>query len=143
MLVSTRILLQFSTRTSVAREWRVVTIPSEDSDVDIATFFQRIIDHVYDHLEPFQPTPADKRSPLRASVGATQKGDFQEIPLIASLAEVTRTFGIYLKFFIIHEDVDEPCSSSTQAQKNAFEVLGHYFCLIVIPQVCFSGPNGI
>ena len=58
MLVSTLILLQFSNKTSVAREWRVVTIPSEDTEVDIGTFFQCIIDHVYDPLEPFHPTPS-------------------------------------------------------------------------------------
>lgn len=121
MLVSTLILLQYSNKTSVARDWRVITIPSEDTEVDIGTFFQRIIDHVYDPLEPFQPTPRDRSSPLRASVGATQKGDFQEIPLIASLPEVTRTFGIYLKFFIVHEDQADD-SSAVRTSRNAFEV---------------------
>ena len=118
MLVSTLIL---SNKTSVAREWRVVTIPSEDTEVDIGTFFQCIIDHVYDPLEPFHPTPRDRNSPLRASVGTTQKGDFQEIPLIASLAEVARTFGIYLKFFIILEDQTDD-SSTIRSSRNAFEV---------------------
>ena len=99
----------------------MVTIADDDSGVDIAAFFQRIIDHVYDSLEPFQPTLADRSSPLRASVGATQRGDFLDIPLSASLAEVTRTFGIYLKFFILHDAASGFCST-VNAGRNAFEV---------------------
>ena len=37
----------------MAREWRVVQVPEEDARItDISTLFTRILDHVYDPLEP-------------------------------------------------------------------------------------------
>ncbi len=47
MLYSTKILLQLSTKITVARDWRVVSVPEEDSKViDVAALFSRILEHV-------------------------------------------------------------------------------------------------
>ena len=77
---STRILLQFCTRTTLVWEWRVVNIPNEDSRaMDVATLFRRILDQFYDSLEPFVPTPADYDASIRAAIGVSQQGDFQDL----------------------------------------------------------------
>ena len=122
MLLSTRIAVQYSTKTSVVRDWRVVNVPSEDSTtISVATLFSRILDHVYDPLEPFEPTSADRIAPIRAAVGSSQKGDFQDLPLTVRVADVL-TFGVYLKFFIIREDTALSCCSISSSSKNVTEV---------------------
>ena len=91
MLLSTRILLQFCTRTTL-----VVNIPNEDSRaMDVATLFRRILDHFYDSSEPFVPTPADYDASIRATIGGSQQGDFQDLPLTVCVAVVQ--FGVYMK----------------------------------------------
>ena len=79
MLVSTKILHQYSDRTQVAREWRVVQVVEEDARItDIATHFTRILDHMYNPLEPFRPL--ETNSPIRAEIGSSQNNtDFQVI----------------------------------------------------------------
>ena len=73
MLVSTKILRQYSDRTQVVREWRVVQVPEEDArTTDISTLFTRILDHVYDPLEPFRPLETDRDAPIRAEIGSSQ-----------------------------------------------------------------------
>ena len=73
MLVSTKILRQYSDRTQVVREWRVVQVPEEDAHTtDISTLFTRILDHVYDPLEPFRPLETDQDAPIRAESGSSQ-----------------------------------------------------------------------
>ena len=69
MLVTTKILIQLSTGTTLARDWRVVSVSEEDSRViDVVTLFSRILEHVYDPLEPFVPIAADTASSIRAAV---------------------------------------------------------------------------
>ena len=68
-----KILLQLSTKINVARDWRVVSVPEEDSKViDVAALFSRILEHVYNPLEPFVPTSADSTASIRAAVGGSQ-----------------------------------------------------------------------
>ena len=95
---------EFSTNTRVVRDWRVVSIPDEDSrSIDVATLFFRILDHVYDLMEPFNPYSADKKAAIYVEVGSSQAASFQGVPLSASIAELV-AFGSYLKFYILHED---------------------------------------
>lgn len=119
MLFSTRILVQYSTKTTLVRDWRVVNITDDDAmATDVATFFCRILDHVYDILEPIVPTPTDKIAPIRAAIGGSQSGEFQDIPLAVHVSDVA-VFGKYMKFYIIREDADIEVSCS---ERNAFEV---------------------
>ena len=77
-----------------------MNIPDEDSRItDVATLFRRILEHVYDPLEPFAPTLADKDTPIRAVVGKSQQGDFQDVPVKVYVADVVM-FGVYIKFYI-------------------------------------------
>ena len=120
MLLSTRIFIWLAAKTTLVRDWRVVNIESEESrSIDVGTLFSRILDHVYDPLEPFIPTPADKSASFAAAIGGSQQGDFQDLPLSVCVADAIQ-FGVYLKFFIIREDpgVAVVCSSI----RNAAEV---------------------
>ena len=115
MLVSTKILIQLSSKTTLARDWRVVNIPEEDSrTIDVATLFSRIAEHVYDPLEPLVLTAADATASIRAAVGASQQGSFQGLPLAVCVADAIQ-FGIYMKFFIIRSDEVLVCASSNTA----------------------------
>lgn len=102
MLVSTKIVRRFSSKSQVAREWRVVHIPEEDGrDVDLATLFTRIINHTYDPLEPFCPSNEEREAPIRAEIGKTQATtDFQGIPLSIRVADAIALFGVYIKFYL-------------------------------------------
>jgi hypothetical protein len=56
MLLSTKILLQYSCRTLVAREWQVVNLAEEEGDsVNIATLFNGIVKHLYDDRSALFP----------------------------------------------------------------------------------------
>lgn len=78
MLVSTRILYQYSSKTTVVRDWRVVSIPEEDSrSNDVATLFFRLC---------MTPSSADKAG-IRVEVGSSQAASFQGVPLTVSIAE--------------------------------------------------------
>ena len=107
--------------TTLARDWRIVNIPEEDSKaIDIATLFSRILEHVYDPLEPYLPTPADSTAPIRAAVGSSQQGSFQDLPLNVRVADAVQ-FGLYLKFFIIRGE-NEVSVGTTSNIRNAAEV---------------------
>ena len=83
--MSTRIPPQFCTRTTFVGDWRVVNIPNEDS---------RAMDvpKILDSLEPFVPTPADYDASIRAAIGGSQQGDFQDLPLTVCVADVVHFF---------------------------------------------------
>ena len=71
-------MLQLSTKITVARDCRVVSVPEEDSKViDAAALFSRILEHVYD---PLEPTSADSTASVRAAIGGSQQGRFQDLP---------------------------------------------------------------
>ena len=118
--MSTRILYQFASRTTLARDWRVVCIPEEDRGIDVATLFSRIADHIYDPLEPFSPSATIRNAAIRGEVGSSQEGNFQGFPLTVLVGDLVQAFGSYIKFFILCEEV--PSTSSQQSSKNAFEV---------------------
>lgn len=122
MLVSTKILRQYADRTQVVREWRVVQVPEEDACItDISTLFVRILDHVYDPMEPFRPLETGRDAPIRAEIGSSQNGtDFQGIPVTVCISDAVG-FGLYIKFYILHEN-EEASSSQTSRRRNAFEV---------------------
>jgi hypothetical protein len=72
------------------QEWRVVYLAEEGGDsVGIATLFNSIVEHLYDALEPFSPSPSDQEAPVRAAIGTSQDSPFQDIPLTVRVAEVT------------------------------------------------------
>ncbi len=122
MLLSTKILVQLSTKTTLVRDWRIVNIPNEDSrSIDVATLFSRILEHVYDPFEPFVPTTADISASIRAAIGGSQHGDFQDLPLTVCVADVVQ-FGVYMKFFIISDPEVIVACSSTSNIRNAAEV---------------------
>lgn len=101
--------------TTLARDWRVVNIPDEDSrGIDVATLFRRILDHFYDPLEPFVPAPADYSASIRAAVGRSQQGDF------VCVADVVQ-FGVYMKFFVLRDAASEATAVSSNI-RNAAEV---------------------
>ena len=75
MLISTRILRRYASKTLVARDWRVVDIPDENAaTTNLSILYQNICSHSYDALEPFQPAPEDVDAPLKAEIGSTQTG---------------------------------------------------------------------
>ena len=104
MLISTKIIRQYSSKTQVAREWRVVQVPEEDAAVmDISSLFTRIVEHVYDPLEPFIPLESDRDAPIRAEIGSSQSGsDFQGIPVTVCVANAVSLFGLYIKLYILY-----------------------------------------
>ncbi len=54
-------------------------MPEEDSKViDVVALFSRILEHVYNPLEPFVPTTADSTASIRAAVGGSQQGSFHK-----------------------------------------------------------------
>ena len=71
----------------MARKWRVVQVEDEWS-TDISTLFTRILDRVYDPLEPFRPLETDRDAPIRAKIGSSQNStDFQDIPVIVCIVD--------------------------------------------------------
>ena len=109
MLISTRILRKYASKTVVARDWRVVDIPDEDAGTTtLSILYQNICSHTYDAMEPFQPTLEDMDAPLKAEIGSTQTGgDFQSLPLTVCVGEVVRLFGLYIKLYILMESPTE------------------------------------
>ena len=43
--------------------------------------------HFFVALEPFVPTPADSTASIRAAVGGSQQGSFQDLPLNVCVAD--------------------------------------------------------
>ena len=134
--MSTRIVFQFSSRTVLARDWRVVNIPDDESNsVDFVDVYTKITEHALDPLEPFV-LPEDKRNaPIRVKIGRSQNAnDFQDVPLTVKVSEAVSLFGVYVKFFVQCEDV--PCSSqntvSSHPEKNAFQV----WIILIASEVC-------
>ena len=135
MLISTKILRKHSSKTTVVRDWRVVQVPEEDAAVtSISTLFKRLCDHVYDPMEPFQPTQTDKEAPVRAEIGSSQKGsDFQSIPLSVMLGDAVNLFGLYIKLYILVEEEENMDASAVPLEKNALEVC---FCCFLYSETC-------
>ena len=108
----------------MVREWRVVQVPEEDArTTDISTLFTRILDHVYDPLEPFRPLETDRDAPIRAEIGSSQNStDFQGIPVTVCIADAVSFFGLYIKLFILRENEEATCLQTAQRGRNAFEV---------------------
>ena len=140
MLVSTKILRQYSDRTQVVREWRVVQVPEEDArTTDISTLFHRILDYVYDLLEPFRPLKTDQDAPIRAEIGSSQNStDFQGIPVTVC---ITDAVSFYIKLFILCENEEATCLQTAQRGRNAFEVSLYRFrmlCMQLLGQEIIS-----
>ena len=91
LLVSTKMLLEFSSRTILARDWRIVMLAEEESSmVTFADLYLKIVDHSLDPLEPFI-VPADERSaPIRVQIGKTPgDGSFQDVPLAVKVKDAS------------------------------------------------------
>lgn len=109
----------------MAREWRVVQVPEENARItDISTLFTRILDHVYDPLEPFRPLETDRDAPIRAEIGTSQNAaDFQGIPVTVCIADAVSFFNLYVKLYILREYEETTCLLQTAPRgRNAFEV---------------------
>ena len=129
MLVSTRVVLQYSARKVVVRDWRIVVIPEEDiATASVLSLFEAIVHHTYDALEPLILSPDQRDCPVQAQVNRTAPGSFQDIPMTARLVELVEAFGMYIKFVLQLESATTPSAatcSTTQAGKNAMEVSLH------------------
>ena len=81
MLLSTRIVYQFATRTALAREWRVVMVPDDEcSTVNFIDLYLKIVNHTLDPLEPFV-LPEDKNnSPIRVRIGKSKRSWLPRCP---------------------------------------------------------------
>lgn len=103
---------------------RVVQVPEEDErSTDISTLFTRILDDVYDPLEPFRPLETDRDAPMRAEIGSFQNStDFQGIPVMVFIVDAVSFFGLYIKLYILHENKEATSSHAIQWRRNAFEV---------------------
>ena len=127
LLVSTKMLLEFSSRTILARDWRIVMLAEEKSSmVTFADLYLKIVDHSLDPLEPFI-VPADERSaPIRVQIGKTPgDGSFQDVPLAVKVKDAVAVFGMYIKFFVKYENHQSSSVSSIVSvggQRNAAEV---------------------
>ena len=122
MLVSTRIVVQYGARTQIARDWRVVNIPEEDTRrTDILRLYRGIVGHIYDTLETYNPPIGADEAPLRAMIGQTQNANFQDIPLNVCLADTVALFGVYIKF-IVNMLEEESIQDVSPVEKNAFSV---------------------
>lgn len=127
MLVSTRIVSTCEGRNVVERDWRVVTIPEEDSlQASIADLFNGIVEHSFDPMEPFSPPPETQSYTVCAQVGQTKAGDFQDVPLNARLSQVTDAFGLHYKFMLIVQlgELAGPLQTVRvdKPRRNAYEV---------------------
>ena len=93
MLISTRILRRYASKTLVARDWRVVDIPDEDAaTTNLSILYQNICSHSYDALEPFQPAPEDVDAPLKAEIGSTQTSRFSVAASVCLRWRVCKAF---------------------------------------------------
>ena len=127
MLVSTRMIFQYSSQKVVERDWRIVAVPDEEvSDASVSSLFLAVVNHAYDPMEPFT-LPLEKRDcPVQAQVGKAMDdlSNFQDVPLVARLSEVVVAFGMYFKFIVKCELEPSPSSSVAVSRpvRNAFEV---------------------
>ena len=124
MLLSSRVVFQFVSRTVLARDWRVVNVPDDESNVvNFIDLYTKIVEHSLDPLEPFVLPDDKKNAPIRVKIGRSQtSSDFQDVPLTVKVSEAVELFGLYVKFFVQCEDL--PCSSQSvpHSGRNAFQV---------------------
>ena len=124
MLLSTRIVFQFAARTTLARDWRVVNVPDDESNnVNFIDLYVKIVEHSLDALEPLILPEDKKNAPIRVQIGRSQNAsDFQDVPLTVKVSDALALFGVYVKFFVQCEE--PPCSSTSipGSGRNAFEV---------------------
>ena len=126
MLVSTRIVVQYSSRKVVERDRRIVAVPDEEAETaSLSSLFLAIVNHTYDAMEPFTLSIEKQDCPIQAQVGKAQDSqNFQDVPLIARLSKVVAAFGMYFKFIVQSELELLPSSSvaTPRPVRNAFEV---------------------
>lgn len=126
VLVSTKLLYQYVARTVLAREWRIVMIPEEESSmVTFVDLYNKIVDHSLDPMEPFILPEEHRNASIRVHIGKAQSGIncFQAVPLAVKVMDAVSAFGMYVKFFVLCEDLQ---ASSTVlysgVKRNASEV---------------------
>ena len=114
MLLSTRIVFQFAARTALARDWRVVNVPDDESNnVNFIDLYVKIVEHSLDALEPFILSEDKKNTPIRVQIGRSQNAsDFQDVPLTVKVSDALALFDMYVKFFVQCEE--PPYSSKSQ-----------------------------
>ena len=104
-----------------ARDWN---IPDDESNaVNFLDVYTMIVKHALDPLEPFVLPEDKKNAPIRVKIGRSQNSsDFQDVPLSVKVSEAVALFGLYVKFFVLCEDL--PCSSQSisVSGRNAVEV---------------------
>ena len=64
--------------------------------------------------------PGDSAT-IRAEIGSSQKGPFQDVPLTVRVCEVAGIFGVYFKYYILQEEC-EPVGQAISMQRSASQV---------------------
>ena len=124
MLLSTKIFVRKGSKTTVAREWRVVSVPDEDCRrTDLLALYNCICNHVFDEMEPYCPVDGGS-FPVRAMIGNAQNtNQFQDIPLNVCVADAVGAFGLYIKYIVLVDGESVECTQGVTGHKrNAFEV---------------------
>ena len=126
MLVSTKVILQLANKRVLERDWRIVVIPEEDApEANVLSLFQAIVDHTYDSDEPLSLSPEQLCGAIQAKIGKAQDSQhFQDVPLVAKLAEVVAPFGMFFKFIVLSElqSSTASCVTVPGPARSAFEV---------------------
>ena len=66
-------MFQFVSRTVLARDWRVVNVPDDESNiVNFIDLYTKIVEHSLDPLEPFVLPDDKKNAPIRVKIGRSQ-----------------------------------------------------------------------
>ena len=69
MLLSMKIFVRKGSKTTVAREWRVVNVPDGNCRLtDLLALYNCICKHVFDQLEPYCPVDGGS-FPVQALIG--------------------------------------------------------------------------
>lgn len=128
MLIFTKLFHKFPERTDEVREWRGVPVPEEDArGTDIQTLFTRILNRVYDSMEPFHPGPrdADRNARISAEISNSQAGAFLSIPVTVSIAEAISESSfkpLFIKLYI-HKNEQATSLHTTQCRRRDASVV--------------------
>ena len=124
MLLSMKIFIRKGSKTTVAREWRVVNVPDEDCRrTDLLALYNCIRNHVFDEMEPYFPVDGGS-FPVQSMIGNAQNtNEFQDIPLNVYVADAVSAFGLYIKYIVLVDGESVECTQGVTGHKtNAFEV---------------------
>ena len=102
LLVSTKIVGQKGSARTLLRDWRIVCLEENGSDLTFIDLFNGLITHRFDVRDTFTLPPEFVNQPVTCELAPVKvSSDFQQVPLHVKVADATPVFGIYIKYCVL------------------------------------------